>query len=168
METFKDEGKEGIVTVLLGGKVVVIDVDLSIDRSKPDSPQIRNVNAKISYATMNHSSNGGNANGSPYLDRSLSKCIQNFCDKVQDVDPDPVKAAACLKLILEQLQYLVLLDGLAERKDSAGVKWFIDLDDQWPMLENLAKEECTVIASYVSLQGTFRECLSHDVPQVII
>lgn len=168
METFKDEGKEGIVTVLLGGKVVVIDVDLSIDRSKPDSPQIRNVNAKISYATMNHSSNGGNANGSPYLDRSLSKCIQNFCDKVQDVDPDPVKAAACLKLILEQLQYLVLLDGLAERKDSAGVKWFIDLDDQWPMLENLAKEEGTVIASYVSLQGTFRECLSHDVPQVII
>lgn len=153
METFKDEGKEGIVTVLLGGKVVVIDVDLSIDRSKPDNAQIRNVNTKISYATMNNSSNnGGNAHGSPYLDRFLSKCIQDFCDKVQDPDPNPVKAAACLKLILEQLRYLVLLDGLAERKDSAGVKWFIDSDDQWPMLENLAKEEATVIASYVSLK----------------
>ncbi len=149
METFKDEGKEGTVTVLLGGKVLVIDVDLSIDRSNPDNPRIRNVNTKTSYATMNNSMS--NANGSSHLDRFLSKCIQNFCDQVQDGDPDPVKAAACLKLILEQLQYLVLLDSLAERKDSAGVKWFIDLDDQWPMFENLAKEEAMVIASYVTL-----------------
>ncbi|KAK2467821.1 hypothetical protein APHAL10511_000116 [Amanita phalloides] len=155
MEAFKDEGKEGIVTVLLGGKVLVIDVDLSIDRSEPGKSRIRDASAKTSYATMNSSSNnGGNANGSPYLDKFLSKSIQSFCNQVQDGDPDPVKAAGCIRSISKQLQYLVLLDGLAARKDSAGVKWFIDLDEQWPMLENLAKEEAAVIASTLSVTRT--------------
>ena len=144
METFKDEGKEGIVTVLFGGKVLVIDVDFSIDRSA-EAPRIKNVSTKTSYATTSGSPN--NANGSPYLDKLLNKSIQNLCSQVQDGKPDPVKAAAAVKLISQQLQYLVLLDGLAARKDSAGVKWFTDLDDQYSTLEDMAKEEAAVIAS---------------------
>lgn len=149
MESFKDEGKEGTVTVLLGGKVLVIDIDFAIDRSDPLQPRIKAVNAKTSYATMNDSSS--NANGSPFLDKFLSKSIQSFCNQLQDGEPDTVKAAACVRLISNQLQYLVLLDGLASRKDSAGVKWFIDLDKQWPMLEGLVRQEAATIASYVSL-----------------
>ncbi|KAF8626820.1 hypothetical protein AX15_004654 [Amanita polypyramis BW_CC] len=142
MEAFKDEGREGIVTVLLGGKVLVIDVDFTIDRST-EEPRIKNVSTKTSYATGSSS----NANGSPYLDKLLSKSIQNFCSQVQNGHLDPVKAAAAVKLISQQLQYLVLLDSLAARKDSAGAKWFTDLDEQYSTLENLAREEAVVIAS---------------------
>lgn len=151
METFRDEGKEGTVTVLLGGKVLVIDVDFAIDRSDPQKARIKSVNVKTSYAATNDSSsNTANANRSPFLDKFLSNSIQAFCNQLQDGDRDNVQAAVRVKLISEQLQYLVLLDGLASRKDSAGVKWFTDLDEQWPMLEGLTRQEGAVIASSLS------------------
>ncbi|KAF8629178.1 hypothetical protein AX17_005763 [Amanita inopinata Kibby_2008] len=150
METFKDNGKEGTVTVLLGGKVLVIDVDFSIDQSQPGEPTIKHVNVKTSYATANEAStSANNTNGSPYLDRFLGSSIQKYCDEVQhdEASPDTINAAESANLISQQLRYLVLLDSLAARKGLGGVKWFIDMDQLYPMLENVAREEAALVAT---------------------
>ncbi|KAF8971056.1 hypothetical protein BDZ97DRAFT_1787474 [Flammula alnicola] len=90
METFKDESREGCWTVVLGGKILVID---------------------------------------------------KYCTEMQkDEDSrDPQYAASLRKDMLNHLRYLVLLDGLASRKDDGGIRWFTDIDELCPMLNGLPK-----------------------------
>ena len=53
MEAFKEEERNGRMTVMLGGKVLVIDVDLAIDRTDPEKPTVSVAAVKTSYAIPN-------------------------------------------------------------------------------------------------------------------
>ncbi|KAF8070318.1 hypothetical protein FPV67DRAFT_1755245, partial [Lyophyllum atratum] len=153
METFKDDGREGGISVVLGGKVLVIDVDFSVDKNDPLKPRITVSNVKTSYAIANSEGSTSNSAGSLSLDAFLRASIETFCVEVQK--PEDVRnleeAARLGTIILEQLRYLVMLDRLAARKEDGGLRWFVDLDELCPVLEAFAKSEAEVVASSLSL-----------------
>ncbi|KAJ7590744.1 hypothetical protein C8J56DRAFT_541069 [Mycena floridula] len=147
MEMFRDEGS---LSLVLGGKVLVIDVDFSIDKSNPLEPVLAVENVKTSYADA---SGLPNTDGSISLDAFLKQDMRNFCAEVQKEEEsrNPVQAAKLGTIILDHLRYLVTLDRLAARKDDGGIKWFVDLDQLCSVLENFAKDEAKVIANSLSL-----------------
>lgn len=152
METFKDEGREGGVTVVLGGKVLVVDVEFSIERIDPLNPKIDVFSVKTSYAVPNSDSGStSNTEGSVSLDAFLAETIRDFCREVQKPQQvqNPLEAARLGMVVVEQLRYLVMLDRLAARKDDGGVRWFVDVDHLCSILEGFAKNEGEVVASYV-------------------
>lgn len=150
METFKDEGQEGAASLVLGGKVLVIDVDFSIDKTNPLQPKLHVVRAKTAFAIPS------NTTGS--LDTFLAESIQEFCSEVQKPQDvrSPEIAAKLGGAVVDQLKYLVHLDKLAARQQDGGVRWFVDIDQLCPTLEQFAKEESEMVASWVVLSCSFR------------
>lgn len=140
----------------------MVDVDFKFTRANPLRPVVTVSRVKTSYALTQQQQqlqqqrglNGEKANamGSLTLDDFLSRTIQAFLTEAQRENDvrDPRKASRLGKDILVQLQYLVMVDQLAERPSAdGGLKWFIGLDEVYPPLEEFAKKEAGVIASYV-------------------
>ncbi len=151
METFKDEGHEGTVTLVFGGKVLVVDIDFSVDRTNPLRPSIRISNVKTSYAIPGAESN---TEGSNSLDAFLCHSMQAFCIEIQrpEAELDPLEAARLGIIINDHLQYLVVLDRFAERKgEDGGLRWFVEVDALCRDVEVFASAEAKVIASFVLL-----------------
>ncbi|KAF8904383.1 hypothetical protein CPB84DRAFT_1772896 [Gymnopilus junonius] len=150
METFTDESREGASTVVLGGKVLVIDVDFVIERNDPLKPRLRVSNVKTSNALL---PGNNNSSTSAMIDAFLKDSIEIYCVEMQKSEElrDPLYAASLRKEVLNHLRYLVLLDGLASRKEDGGIRWFTDVDDICPTLSMVAKTEATAIASSLSL-----------------
>ncbi|KAF9467288.1 hypothetical protein BDZ94DRAFT_1305379 [Collybia nuda] len=155
METFKDDNREsgGGISVVLGGKVLVVDVDFSVDALNPQETEIKISRVKTSYAISNSGSGTSNSGGSISLDAFLKDCIQNFCSEVRkpEASRSLEEAARLGTVILDQLRYLVMLDRLAARKEDNGLKWFTDVDQLCPILEDFAKSEAEVVASSLGL-----------------
>jgi hypothetical protein len=158
MEIFVDNGREGSITVVLGGKVLVVDVDLSVDNTDPLQPNTKVSNVKTSYAVSNampgSSSNSGNSTS---LDALLYGTMEKFFIEVQKAEGarKSEEAARLGANILEQLRYLVMLDRLAARAEDGGLRWFADVDQLCPVLEGFAKSEGAAVASCVSLELCF-------------
>ncbi|KAH7926534.1 hypothetical protein BV22DRAFT_1062766 [Leucogyrophana mollusca] len=123
METFTDTGTSpsSKVNVVLGGKVLVIDLEF-------DSEKCQIVSVKTSFAPS--------ATPAPTLDTFLSKkitawicAVQKANDVMFDGPPsaeDPAMEAARLSHdIQENFVYLMMLDALAE---SDSIRWFTDVD----------------------------------------
>ena len=145
METFID-GREDGATAVLGGKVLVIDIDFAIERDEQLNRRLRVVNIKTSNALV---SGNTHPSASTMLDMFLADNIQKYCTEMQKTEDlrDPGLAASIRKNILSQLRYLVLLDELASRKDNGGIRWFTDLDELYPMLNGVARGEAALVAS---------------------
>ncbi|KAF8230172.1 hypothetical protein L208DRAFT_1283223 [Tricholoma matsutake] len=150
METFVDNGREGGITVVLGGKVLVVDVDLTVDRTNTLKPNVKVSNVKTSYAISNAMSGStSNAGNSTSLDGLLYGTIERFYIEVQKAEGvrNSEEVARFGANILEQLRYLVMLDRLAAGKADGGLRWFADVDQFCPTLERFAKSEGEVVAS---------------------
>jgi hypothetical protein len=150
MESFKDDGRKGNVTVMLGGKVLVVDVDFSISSENLSRPRARVAGVKTSYATSDEASgNSSNTKGSISLDAFLAESIQKYCDQVQKPEDqrDAIQAGKLASNVQQQLRYLVMLDKLAEKKDGARAAWFVDTDELCPKVEAFAKAEAELVAS---------------------
>ncbi|KAJ3749186.1 hypothetical protein DFH05DRAFT_1475820 [Lentinula detonsa] len=152
METFKDEVGEGSISFVFGGKVLVVDLELSIDRADPLDPKIRVSKAKTSYAISNPEAT--TMDGSLSLDAFLKDSFQCFFAEVQKPDEqrDPVEAAKLGSVILDHFRYLVMLDRLAERKEDGGVRWFVDVDQLCTVVETFAKSEAEAVALSMSTE----------------
>jgi hypothetical protein len=158
METFKDDlMRDGEWTVVLGGKVLVVDIDFSFDRaSNPKKPRIHVEKLKTSYAVSNNSVGGSitaNTEGSTSLDALLSGSIKAFLEEIQkepDVQ-DALEAERLGKVIVGHLKYLMVLDKLATRKeeDGGGIRWFVDADELGVGVEKFAGSEADAISTYV-------------------
>ena len=141
METFID-GREDGAAVVLGGKVLVIDVDFAIDPDEQLDRRPKVVNIKTSNALV-----------SGKHTKVLLLCsidnIQTHCDAKKRILRDLGLVASIRKTvtILGQLRYLVLLDGLASRRDDRGIRWFTDLDELYPTLNGVARSEANLVAS---------------------
>ncbi|KAG6829369.1 hypothetical protein H0H87_011660 [Tephrocybe sp. NHM501043] len=153
METFKDDGRQGSISVVLGGKVVVVDVDFSINATALNTPKISVSSVKTSYAITSSDGTTSNSEGSASLDGFIRDSIERFCDEVQKAEEarNPEKAAKLGVAVIEQLKYLVMLDRLAARRDEGGLQWFIGLDKLCPALDDFAKSEAEAVASSLSL-----------------
>ncbi|KAK0504986.1 hypothetical protein EDD18DRAFT_320630 [Armillaria luteobubalina] len=141
METFKDEIGEETVSLVLGGKVLVVDVEFSVNRLSP-LPSIKVMNVKTSYANFDTA-------GSASLDAFLATSMSAFCDAVQmsEADVNPLEAARLGTVVNSHLRYLVMLDRLANRKEDGGIRWFVDVDQLCHVLEDFAKAEAQAVSS---------------------
>jgi len=150
METFTEEEREGRMTVVLGGKVLVIDIDFVIDRADPPMPRIDVVGAKTSYAVPNGVSSSA-TEGSFFLDALLAESVRNFCAEVQRSDEvrQPREAARLGKVVIQHLDCLMTLDKLAMKEGDRGVRWFVDMLELGSLIEQFAKREAESVASCV-------------------
>ncbi|KAF4598401.1 hypothetical protein EYR38_006803 [Pleurotus pulmonarius] len=149
MEIFQDQ-KDGGISLMLGGKVIVIDIDLSVDTKDPASPTVEVTNVKTAYAIPNTSSQGASTS----LDGLLRDSVSAFLTEVQKSDEfmSPREAARLGQNIRSHLSYLVMLDQLAALNTSAGIQWFADVDTQSSLLELFSKVESEAVASTFSSQ----------------
>ena len=150
METFRDDEREGRMVVVLGGKVLVVDVDFAIDRADPLIPRIDVVGVKTSYAIPNGASSS--ITDSPTsLEVLLADSIQAFCIEVQKHEElrQPREAARLGKVVVDHLSYLMTLDKFALRKEDGGIRWFADVHQVGLTSEKLAKAEAQSVASCV-------------------
>ena len=164
METFKDEENQGVVSLIFGGKVLVIDVEFALNST---TPALSITSVKTSYAIPDGES--PNTNGSASLDGFLGESMRAFCDEVQKPDGhrDPLEAAQLGSAVVEHLKYLVVLDRLAERPEDGGIRWFVDVDKLCATLEDFASKEAGSVAKALSNQSAPLDILllrAHAVP----
>ncbi|KAG6820520.1 hypothetical protein H0H93_015993 [Arthromyces matolae] len=152
METFKDDGRQGSISVVLGGKVVVVDVDFAVQTTQIGKPSLSVSGVKTSYAITGPDGTL-NSGGSAYLDAFIRASIQSFCDEVQKPEDlrDLEEATRLGLFVSEQLQYLVMLDKLAARTEDGGLQWFTGVEKLCLALEAFATTEADAVASSLSL-----------------
>lgn len=153
METFKEEERNGRMTVVLGGKVLVVDIDFSVDRADPESPKFAVATLRTSYAIPNgvNGASGSTQQGSLSLDGFLAHTLQMFLTEVQKGPDaqDSIQASRLGGLFAEHLSYLMSLDQLALREGDGGLRWFNGIDSLALDIERFATREAEVIARYV-------------------
>lgn len=157
METFKeDHEREGRMTFVLGGKVLVIDIELSVDRTTLSKiPRVTLNSLKTSYAVPNGTSANGsatsNTEGSASLDALLTSSVKSFLDEVQKETDllDTIEAERLGQDVANQMRYLMMLDTVAADKDEegGGMRWFVDVDELGSSSEKFARKEADTIAS---------------------
>lgn len=117
------------MTVVLGGKVLVIDIDLAVDRADPNRLAVSVANVKTSYAIPNVATSS-TTQGSASLDGFLADRVRAFLKEVQrePQEQDSVEAARLGALFSESLKYLMMLDQLALDEGDGGLRWFSEID----------------------------------------
>ncbi|KAF8134619.1 hypothetical protein EV363DRAFT_1448274 [Boletus edulis] len=94
-------------TIMMAGKVLVLDVDID-----------GGVVVKASFAVGNNNANGPPA--APDLDAFLARDIARWAE-------DPAVEAAYLGLVVQDhLRYLMMLDSLAVAEGERGIRWFME------------------------------------------
>ncbi|CCL99840.1 uncharacterized protein FIBRA_01864 [Fibroporia radiculosa] len=148
MEAFKEEEREGRMTIVLGGKVLVIDIDLLVDRRNFERPIVSVANLKTSYAIPNGAATS-TTQGSLSLDGFLADRLRAFLTEVQkDAEQqDSLHAARLANLVAEDLAYLMRLDQLALSEGDGGLRWFSEIDTIALETERFAKSEAEAIAA---------------------
>lgn len=150
METFREQLEGGRISVVLGGKVLVVDIDFSVDQAIEAIPVLGVTSVKTSYAVPNGAANTSTTAGSASLDGFLTECIRRFITEVQkDEDSqDTMEASRLGSLIAEHMKYLMKQDQLAAREGDSGLRWFNGIDRlAADILEPFATKEAVRVAS---------------------
>ena len=149
METFNDPEQNGRTSVVLGGKVLVVDIDFAVDRADPAKPTIDVATLKTAYAIPNSTAESSSGN-SVSLDGFLAHAIRAFLGEVQkeDAQRDSVEAARIGNLLSDHLSYLMKLDHLALTEGDGGLRWFSFIDKMSLEVERLASREAAAIQRY--------------------
>lgn len=124
MEAFIDSSATSpATTIMMAGKVLVLDVDID-----------GGVVVKTSFAVGNNHANGPPA--SPDLDAFLARDIARWVDAANRASlaaahntqsEDPAVEAAYLGLVVrDHLRYLMMLDSLAVAEGERGIRWFME------------------------------------------
>ena len=151
MEAFNDPEQNGRTSVVLGGKVLVVDIDFAVDRTDPSKPTVDVASLKTAYAIPNSTAESSSGN-SISLDGFLAHAIRAFLNEVQKADAqrDSVEAARIGNLLSDHLSYLMKLDHLALAEGDGGLRWFSFIDKMSLEVEKLASREAAVIQKYYS------------------
>ncbi|KAH9890615.1 hypothetical protein C8Q73DRAFT_704992 [Cubamyces lactineus] len=146
MEAFNDPERDGHSTVVLGGKVLVVDIDFSINRAHPERPVIDVATCKTAYAIPNSTATSSTGN-SISLDGFLADAIRAFLNEVQkdDAERDTVEAARLGRSLSDHFAYLMKLDHLALSEGDGGLRWFNFIDRMSLEVEKLACSEADAI-----------------------
>lgn len=124
MEAFIDSsGTSPATTIMMAGKVLVLDVDID-----------GGVVVKTSFAVGNNNANAPPA--APDLDAFLARDIARWVDAANRASlaaahhiqaEDPAIEAAYLGLVVQgHLRYLMMLDSLAVAEGERGIRWFTE------------------------------------------
>ncbi|KAI0668479.1 hypothetical protein C8Q78DRAFT_993488 [Trametes maxima] len=147
MEAFNEPEREGRSTVLLGGKVLMVELNFSIDRTNLEQPKINITTCKTSYDTRNSTATSS-AGNSASLDGLLADAIRGFLTEVQkeDAERDSVEASRLGDALSDHFAYLMKLDHLALSEGEGGLRWFNFIDRMSLDLEKLAGSEAEAIS----------------------
>lgn len=140
MEAFPEAESNGRRTIILGGKVLVLDVDFIMH------PTVDVAAVKTSYAVP---SSGTSGSASASLSGYLEDVLREWLRSVQSEVVTGIKTARLGRKVLESLTYLMKLDRLAEKEGDKGIQWFSDQDALGQKLEGFARTEAQVVAQYV-------------------
>ena len=151
MEVFKEgEDRNGKMTIMLGGKVLVIDVDLIIhgSASGPSSRRISVSSVKTSHALPSGNSGNTLAERSASLDAFILRTWNDYVDEVQsnDVDSSP-RAGQISRDIQSHLSYLMKLDKLASAEGDHGIRWFNDTGLLNAVTDRISKVEADALSA---------------------
>ncbi len=146
MEAFNEPESDGRVAVVMGGKVLVVDIIFAVDRTDPVNPVIDVASLKTAYAIPNSTADSSTGN-SISMDGFLAGAIRAFLKEVQKDDSvrDNVEAARIGNLLSDHLSYLMKLDHLALSEGDGGLRWFTVIDRMAMDVENLASREANVL-----------------------
>ncbi|KAI0350193.1 hypothetical protein OH77DRAFT_1507079 [Trametes cingulata] len=153
MEAFNDPEQDGHSSVVLGGKVLVIDLDFVVDRKNPERPLVDVAACKTEYAIRSSTSTSSTGN-SVSLDGFLADAIRAFLKEVQkdDTERDGVEAARLGRLLSEHFAYLMKLDHLAQSEGEGGLRWFTFIDKMSLEVEKLAGNEADALCRQESAE----------------
>ena len=146
MEAFKDAGANGKITLILGGKVLVVDIELAVDRSDEEHPKLSVISLKTSYASP--VTGATSAEGSPSMNGFLMDCIREFITEAHKPlgEQDTKRAGKLIRGFLAHMQYLMKLDGMATQEGDGGVRWFNNIDVLALTAEGRARTEAQNIS----------------------
>ena len=152
METFKEAETDGKITLILGGKVLVMDIELFVDRSDEENPRLSVIALKTSYASP---ISGATTEGSASMNGFLMDYIREFIMEAHKPlgGQDTNKAGKLIKGFLAHMQYLMKLDGMATQEGHSGLRWFNSVDELAATAEGRAKTEAQNIARYGQRQS---------------
>ncbi|KIP08390.1 hypothetical protein PHLGIDRAFT_104329 [Phlebiopsis gigantea 11061_1 CR5-6] len=147
MEAFREEEHDGHITLTLGGKVIVVDMNLAIDRTDAQKSRLSVTGVKTSFAVPGGAT-GSTTQWSTSLDGFLADSLGEFLTAVQKEEEaqDTEDAARIGSRILGSLKYIMMLDQMASEEGDAGLRWFNSVDSLALDAEKFASEEATVIA----------------------
>ena len=145
METFKEADTNGKITLILGGKVLVVDIELAVDRSDEEHPTLSVIALKTSYASP---VSGATTEGSASMNGFLMDYIREFIVEAHKPlgEQDTRGAGKLIKGFLAHMQYLMKLDGMATQEGASGLRWFNNIDELALTAEGRAKTEAQSIA----------------------
>ncbi|THH05353.1 hypothetical protein EW145_g4857 [Phellinidium pouzarii] len=152
MEIFKDEEKNGRMTVMLGGKVLVVEVDLAIQRGTThlSESRISVSSVKTSHAMPSGSSGNALAERSASLDALILQTWNHYFAEVQSENVESnIRAAYMAEDIQMHLSYLMKLDVLAFQEGDQGLRWFNDTGLMSMIADQITKTEADSISSSV-------------------
>ncbi|KAI0747606.1 hypothetical protein C8Q80DRAFT_1103705 [Daedaleopsis nitida] len=146
MEAFNEPERDGRITVVLGGKVLVVDIDFVVDRTDIANPSIDVATLKTAYAIPNSTADSSSGN-SVSMDGFLAEAIRAFLKEVQkdDAERDSVEAARLGMLLSTYFSYLMKLDNLALSEGDGGLRWFTVIDRMSLEIEALASKEAKAV-----------------------
>ncbi|KAI0637430.1 hypothetical protein C8Q77DRAFT_1155267 [Trametes polyzona] len=152
MEAFNEPERDGHSTAVLGGKVLVVDIDFLVNRSDPERPLVDVAACKTQYAIPNSTATSSTGN-STSLDGFLADAIRAFLGEVQkeDAKRDSVEAARLGDLLADHFSYLMKLDHLALSEGDGGLRWFTFIDRMSLEVEKLANSEAEVLSKQQSV-----------------
>ena len=147
MEAFKEAETNGKITLILGGKVLVVDIELAVDRSDEEQPTLSVIALKTSYASL---VSGETTEGSASMNGFLMDYIREFIMEAHKPlgEQDTKRAGKLVKGFLAHMQYLMKLDGMATQEGHSGLRWFNSIDELATTAEGRAKTEARSIARY--------------------
>lgn len=147
METFTEEKKEeGKTVIVLGGKVLVIDVELAVVNGT-----LKVATIKTSHALPSGASSNAHAERSDSLDESLCRSWNAYLEEVQREDvSSTLKAGQISRVVQKQLAYLMKLDALMVREGDKGIRWFSDVGLMSAVVEKIVKSESDAVLSCVA------------------
>lgn len=147
METFKEAESYGKIPLILGGKVLVVDIELAVDRSDEEHPTLSVIALKTSYASP---VSGATTEGSASMNGFLMDYIREFIVEAHKPlgEQDTKKAGKLIKGFLAYMQYLMKLDGMATQEGDSGLRWFNNIDELALTAEGRAKTESRSIARW--------------------
>jgi hypothetical protein len=162
METFREEESAGRIPILLGGKVLVLDIDLSVDQTDTEVSIVKASGVKTSYASVDGAT--PTASSSASLAGLIQDSLNALFDAAQTEEDvrDVLHVAELAKRIRGHFTYLMQLDQLALAEGSSGLRWFTALDELSSHLEKSASARAQQTARRVPLHSQYlRHVLTH-------
>ncbi|KAA1472784.1 hypothetical protein DENSPDRAFT_779182 [Dentipellis sp. KUC8613] len=153
MEAFPEAEASGRRTLVLGGQVLVVDVEFAV------TPFVDVAGVRTSYAVPNGASSsstiGTNSAGSVSVDAHILDTLRLFIQEASKGEQaNALEVGRLGRSIREGLGYLMLLDRLAVAEGDQGLRWFTELETLGRSLETLAKDEAKAISSALGSQLT--------------